>query len=243
MSKSDDQADTLGKRLRMLRAKSKMTQEALARDINVTLKTIVRLESDQHGARRELLKKLALKFGVSEDWLADGPRMEAGSSAAAMIAQNPYWLGFTQTPEAQRADPSEIACVAEMATRLNGIPSTMALLHLLAAAQSGSDASGGATGSPAILPPPMTHTRSTLDEDVWSAWLHSAEARRATEVQRQEVRRRARATFIADGSAVTSEVLDQILADVRTPPTVAVPAPKYRKKKPEFTSTAKRAKK
>lgn len=61
--------DSFGLRLKSLRKKSGLTQEKLADNINVSLKTVQRWENDERQPRIEELKKLALALHVSEDEL------------------------------------------------------------------------------------------------------------------------------------------------------------------------------
>ena len=52
-----------------LRADKRMTQEELANDLGVTTQTIRNWERNQTNLRGEVIKKLAIKFGVSADEL------------------------------------------------------------------------------------------------------------------------------------------------------------------------------
>ena len=67
-------SSSFGERLRALRKKAGLTQEQLARAVNVSLKTVQRWEFNKRQPRMEEIKALAIALGVSEaDLLHDSP--------------------------------------------------------------------------------------------------------------------------------------------------------------------------
>lgn len=76
-SRMDD--TTISSRLAAARAKSGVSQEALARVVGVTSKSIYRYESGEQSPSRAVRAKLAEALGVTEQWIeygADAPEPE-----------------------------------------------------------------------------------------------------------------------------------------------------------------------
>lgn len=69
---------TMGKRIRFLRQQSEMTQDELAKELNVTRQALSNWERDINGPDVNILKKICCIFGIQMDDLVKGAmKMEA----------------------------------------------------------------------------------------------------------------------------------------------------------------------
>lgn len=76
---------SIGSKVKALRAQVGMTQEELAKKINVTSGTIGMIETDNRKPSIDVLRKIATLFNVSTDFLLDIKRNEDDS-----LTTNPY---------------------------------------------------------------------------------------------------------------------------------------------------------
>lgn len=81
--------DTIGKRIRAARAACGKTQDAIARAIDVQIKTVARWETDQHAPRADDLDGLARELGVSIEWLVRGGRDHLEPEITGCIGAQP----------------------------------------------------------------------------------------------------------------------------------------------------------
>lgn len=65
-------SENIGSRLKEVRGHLDLPQKAFAKLIGVTQTTISGIESGRANPSRQLLKNVCMRFGVSEDWLAEG---------------------------------------------------------------------------------------------------------------------------------------------------------------------------
>jgi transcriptional regulator with XRE-family HTH domain len=79
--------ETLGRKLRMLRAERQLTLRQAAREFGVTRDTIAALEHGERGAHTSTLEKLAEGYGVSVDYLLGGGALTAREWAAEAGAE------------------------------------------------------------------------------------------------------------------------------------------------------------
>ncbi len=87
----------LAVRIRELRKSLSLTQQELARELDVTPQHISRLEIGQAAPSLELLVRLSRRLGVSVDYLLTGDRLPVMDVAGAIRAQEDV------TAEAKRA--------------------------------------------------------------------------------------------------------------------------------------------
>ena len=65
---------TIGKKVRLLRKRARMTQADLAEKISVTTRAVIYFEKDQRHPSEDVISKLAEVFNISEDILDDDRR-------------------------------------------------------------------------------------------------------------------------------------------------------------------------
>jgi transcriptional regulator with XRE-family HTH domain len=76
-------AETLGDRIRMQRARLRLSQGALAKQIGVSVMAISAIENGNVDPRASRIKKLAEVLGVTTDYLLEPEKATVGQDVAA----------------------------------------------------------------------------------------------------------------------------------------------------------------
>lgn len=72
---------TLGERIQQLRKEKRLTQASLASNIGVSLAQLTRYETQGVQPNAEALKRLAMVFGISIDFLVNGDAVQKAENA------------------------------------------------------------------------------------------------------------------------------------------------------------------
>ena len=86
----ENSCETMGDRIRFLRKMRGLSQEALAEIIDVSIKHLSKIERDEVVFSVEILKKIALYFNVSSDYILRGGNQKISKAEIIQWIENYY---------------------------------------------------------------------------------------------------------------------------------------------------------
>jgi transcriptional regulator with XRE-family HTH domain len=125
-------SETFGQRLRGLREERGLLQEQVARDLDVTLSTVSRLERDKSLPHGELLMKIAEYFEIGTDYLLFGIEPQSTTNIAPPPSELVEFDRFLKTDYGRIAQ--ERGYVGTLATMRYPYPPSLKIYKALVAA-------------------------------------------------------------------------------------------------------------